>query len=108
MLLNVLSCTGQAPAAKNDLDQMSAVLKLRTPVLKSEVKGWSQTLPGALAKLAHMGGSPDGLLGKNGGPGHLSYLAKKEAATEVPVEVSLATQEPCEAGTLQAAGLSAL
>lgn len=37
-----------------------------------------------------------------------SYLAKKEAATEVPVEGSLATQEPCEAGTLQAAGLSAL
>lgn len=38
----------------------------------------------------------------------ISYRAKKEAATEVPVEVSLATQEPWEAGTLLAAGLSAL
>lgn len=38
----------------------------------------------------------------------ISYRAKKEAATEVPVEVSLATQEPWEAETLLAAGLSAL
>lgn len=38
----------------------------------------------------------------------MSYLAKKEAATEGPVEVSLAAQEPWEAGAPQAEGLSAL
>lgn len=45
---------------------------------------------------------------KHRGPGPRPYLAKKDAATEVPVEASLATQEPCEAGTPQATGLSAL
>lgn len=36
------------------------------------------------------------------------YLAKKEAATEVPVDVSLATQVLWEAGKLYTEGLSAL
>ena len=41
-------------------------------------------------------------------PHFQTYLAKKDAATEVPVDVSVATQVLWEAGKLYIEGLSAL
>lgn len=75
---------------------MPAGLRLSNPVLKMKPK----TSP----KLFLQGRDTGGHTCKNREP----YLAKKDAATEVPAEVSLATPEPCEVGTPQAEGLSAL